>query len=105
MKMLPTNCLRHMLACLVTFSLATSVFATPPSVVVPPAAESPESDQTRTNEATAPTGFLEGIKRSSYLLGDVWGLRTLLSKYGMSLAVSETSEVLGNVSGGVKQGA
>jgi porin len=34
----------------------------------------------------------------------MWGLRTLLSKYGMSLAVSETSEVLGNVSGGVAQG-
>jgi porin len=34
----------------------------------------------------------------------MWGLRTLLSTYGMSLAVQETSEVLGNVTGGAHQG-
>ena len=32
------------------------------------------------------------------------GLRPFLSKYGLSLSILETSEVLGNVSGGVKQG-
>jgi porin len=74
-------------------------------VSVPSEVELPQPGQTKTNEAAAPMGFLEGIKRSSYLLGDMWGLRTLLSKYGVSLAISETSEVLGNVSGGVKRGA
>ncbi len=49
-------------------------------------------------------GFLTGITRSQYLLGDMWVLRTLLSQYGISLALSETSEVLGNVTGGVRQG-
>ncbi len=34
----------------------------------------------------------------------MWGLRTLLSHYGMSFAVQETSEVFGNVTGGGKQG-
>src|SRR5208283_5510913 len=29
---------------------------------------------------------------------------TFLSRYGMSFALQETSEILGNVSGGVKQG-
>jgi porin len=81
---------------LVAFFLAKSAFATPPTVVVPTGTE--------TNNVTKPTGFLDGIQRSNYLLGDMWGLRTLLSKYGMSLAISETSEVLGNVSGGVKHG-
>ncbi|HEY3910284.1 MAG TPA: carbohydrate porin [Stellaceae bacterium] len=51
-----------------------------------------------------PFGFLTGISRSSDLLGDMWGLRTLLSKYGISLALSETSEVLGNIIGGVRKG-
>ena len=50
-------------------------------------------------------GFTDGINRSSALLGDMWGLRTDLSKYGISLAVLETSEYMGNVSGGVKQSA
>ena len=34
----------------------------------------------------------------------MWGLRPFLSKYGTSLTILETSEVLGNVSGGAKQG-
>jgi porin len=51
-----------------------------------------------------PFGFLDGILRSNYLLGDMWGLRTKLSQDGVSLALQETSEVLGNVSGGIKHG-
>jgi porin len=53
---------------------------------------------------TGPPSFLDGISRSNYLLGDMWGLRTLLSRYGMTLSLQETSELLGNVSGGVKEG-
>lgn len=71
--------------------------ATPPTL----AASQFESN---TNETIAPFGFLNGISRSGYLLGDMWGLRPWLSKYGVSLAISETSEVLGNPSGGVKHG-
>src|SRR5580698_2604941 len=48
----------------------------------------------------AQTGFLSNMQRSAYMLGDMGGLRTLLSKYGMSLTIAETSEVLGNLSGG-----
>ena len=33
------------------------------------------------------------------------GLRPLLSKYGISLAATETSEVLGNATGGSRRGA
>ncbi len=39
------------------------------------------------------------------MLGDMWGLRTVLSKYGISFALGETSEVLGNLTGGAKRGA
>lgn len=38
------------------------------------------------------------------MLGDMWGLRSMLSRYGISLAVQETSEYLGNTTGGTKRG-
>jgi porin len=75
--------------------------AAPPPILIPgpenfiPAANAP---------APGPFDFLTGISRSSYLLGDIWGLRSLLGRYGISLALSETSEVLGNLTGGVRQG-
>ncbi|QFY41512.1 carbohydrate porin [Candidatus Methylospira mobilis] len=49
-------------------------------------------------------GFLSGINRSSVLLGDMWGLRTKLSSYGISLAIIETVENFGNVTGGTQTG-
>ncbi|HEV2101119.1 MAG TPA: carbohydrate porin, partial [Stellaceae bacterium] len=82
-------------ACLWT----TSAMAAPPLLLVPGGTENQPAP-----ESFAPFGFLTGIQKSANLLGDMWGLRPLLSKYGISFAVSETSEVLGNVSGGVKQG-
>jgi porin len=83
-------------------SLSTApAVAAPPSVSVPTA---PESFETGV-PATGPFGFLSNISRTNYLLGDMWGLRPWLSQYGMSLAIQETSEVLGNVTGGARQGA
>jgi porin len=84
-----------------------SADATPPSaaVAVPDENEEPATTQPG-NGATSPiSDFVAGLPRSSYLLGNMGGLRTLLSKYGMTLTIEETSEVLGNVSGGVRQGA
>src|SRR5271155_1567869 len=75
-----------------------------PALATPPTL-APTEFQSTTNETITPLGFLTGISKSGYLLGDMWGLRPWLSQYGMSLAISETSEVLGNASGGVKQGA
>lgn len=49
----------------------------------------------------APTGLWERPN----LLGDMGGIGTVLGKYGLSLGLSETSEVLGNLTGGRKQGA
>jgi porin len=39
------------------------------------------------------------------LLGDMGGIRTTLGNYGISLGLQETSEVLGNVTGGIHTGA
>ncbi len=49
--------------------------------------------------------FLSGMCRCNNMLGDRWGgLRPVLGGYGVSLSLLETSEMLGNVSGGVRQG-
>jgi porin len=48
-------------------------------------------------------GFFKGIRKRDELFGDLFGLRTALSRYGISLSASETSEELGNVTGGTKQ--
>jgi porin len=41
----------------------------------------------------------------SNLLGDMGGLRTTLGDYGITLALQDTENLLGNVSGGLKQGS
>ena len=51
------------------------------------------------------TGVLADLQRSNFLLGDLFGLRSKLSPYGITIALQETSEVLGNVTGGVHRGA
>jgi porin len=52
--------------------------------------------------APAPLGFLD--LKGQNLLGDMWGLRPALAKYGITLTILENVETFGNLSGGVKQG-
>jgi porin len=78
-----------------------------PVLASPPAADN--SDEYPTTQpvflsGTRQEGFLTGLARSQYMLGDMGGLRPWLSKYGMTLNIEETSEALGNVSGGVREG-
>jgi porin len=77
---------------------ASRASATPPPVIAAPA---PDASGT-----PAPQGgdFFTGIKRRETLLGDIGGIRSKLSRYGISLAASETSEELGNVGGGTRRG-
>ena len=51
--------------------------------------------------AAAPTGLWERPN----LLGDIGGLRPFLGNYGITLGLNETSEVLGNATGGLHRGA
>ncbi len=80
-----------------------------PARAAPPIVQVPTDESLQPGAAgassTGPFGFLNGISRSNYMLGDMWGLRTWLSQYGISFALQETSEVLGNPTGGAKQGA
>jgi porin len=80
-------------------ALAAQAQAAPPPISMPVA-----SDQTGTPANEGPFDFLKDWKRNGGLLGDMWGLRTALGRYGVSLAVEETSEELGNLTGGSKRG-
>jgi porin len=81
---------------------AGTAHATPPPVTAP--SES-ENDNGEPNQNGGPLEFLSGISRSGAMLGDMWGLRTFLSRYGISFGLSETSEIFGNATGGYRQGA
>jgi len=52
-------------------------------------------------------GFTTGLFSASRpnLLGRIYGLRTLLGNYGISLGLQETSEVFGNATGGTRRSA
>jgi porin len=54
--------------------------------------------------APGPFGFLSSTWQSQNLLGDMWGLRPALSKYGVTLSIVENAETFGNLTGGIKQG-
>ncbi|MGH6878140.1 MAG: carbohydrate porin [Rhizomicrobium sp.] len=85
---------------------AAFLLAACPARATPPPVSVPVENETGQPNApdNGPFGFLTGVSRSGVLLGDMWGLRTFLSRYGLSLGLSETSEVFGNVTGGVRQG-
>jgi porin len=85
---------------------ATSTAPAPAS----PAAQSgsvqppPQASAAPAASTGGPFGFLNGIGHSSNMLGDMWGLRPALAQFGMTLTIQEQSEILGNVTGGTRQG-
>lgn len=91
-----------------TLSLVLAVAARP-SLAAPPAIQVPSEEQLQPGAQPATTSnpfdFIYQMPRSSYMLGDMWGLRPALAQYGISIAIQETSEVLGNVTGGAQRGA
>ncbi|HEY6430866.1 MAG TPA: carbohydrate porin, partial [Acetobacteraceae bacterium] len=50
-------------------------------------------------------GFMTNLWTRNNLFGDLGGLRSALGKFGISLSLQTSDEILGNVSGGVKRGA
>ena len=87
-----------MVAGLLAISTGVAI-AAPPPLSVPT-----NTDATNPDGTQGYSGFLGDLQRTNYLLGDLFGIRTVLAKYGISLAVQETSEVLGNPTGGIHTG-
>lgn len=83
------------LAGAVTLAPAASLAAPPPIMAV-------VSDD-GTSQGGDPLAFLHNWRREGALLGDLWGVRKELAHHGVTITVQETSEVLGNASGGVHQ--
>lgn len=77
------------------FSCASAIYATPP----------PRISAASDNRGVHGCSLLTGVKRRSNGLGDLCGLREWLNRYGASLSLAETSEVLGNATGGDAKGA
>jgi porin len=76
------------------------------SNAAPPPISSPITQEDMTGPGTqVSTGLFGDLQRTNFLLGNLFGLRSALSPYGISIAIEETSEVLGNPVGGVRQGA
>jgi porin len=72
----------------------------------PAPSDEPAQRQSPTPGPTDETpDFLGGLTQRSNLLGDMGGVRPFLGKYGVTLGLQETSEVFGNVTGGVQRGA
>jgi len=61
-------------------------------------------NSSQSGQNSNPCDFWDGINHSSQMFGDLCGMRTLLARYGMTLGIQETSEVLGNVTGGSQRG-
>ncbi|WP_428490580.1 carbohydrate porin [Rhodopila sp.] len=74
-----------------------------PGSAAPSEQANPTPGQTGAGAASAVGST--GLWERANLLGDIGGLRSLLADHGISLGLSETSEVLGNVTGGVHRGA
>lgn len=90
----------------VTFAFAALCPWHQSAVAAPPQIQIPTEEQLQPGEYT-PTGvagFLSGLARTNFLLGNMGGLRPFLSQYGISFALQETSEVFGNVTGGLHKG-
>ena len=78
-----------------------------PALVANPAGSIQQKVEPNTLTSGADPTFTTGLFSSSRatLLGDAFGIRTLLGRYGISVSASEVSEVFGNATGGVQQGA
>lgn len=81
------------------------VLTTGPAWAGVPPLSVPITQQSLNGQPKDLAGFLGDLKRSNFFLGDMFGLRSDLSKYGISVALQETSEMLGNTSGGTRRGA
>jgi len=97
--------IRSVALALLLSTAAVPAFAqTPGSAPTPPAASDHGPQQATGAEPETPEPE-PGLLDRDHLLGDPGGLRSRLEAQGITLDLQETSEVLGNFSGGIKQGA
>ncbi|CAP57586.1 carbohydrate porin [Gluconacetobacter diazotrophicus] len=84
--------------------LALGAFSVTRAHAVPPTINLGNAAEAEDDASSGVFGFLSNWRRSANFLGNMWGLRPELGKYGAVLAVQETSEVFGNATGGNRRG-
>ena len=86
---------------------AKSAHAQSPGVSAPGASAAPGGPFNPNPQATPATGstYLNALLTQSNLFGDTGGARSWLGARGVTYGINETSEVLGNPVGGIRQGA
>ena len=72
-----------------------------PAVAAPPPIMMSMPDDAAAGQQSDPLAFVHNWRREGALLGDLWGIRRDLAADGISFAVQETSEALGNLTGGL----
>ena len=65
----------------------------------------PANDTATTPEPPDVSALKGGLMTRGALLGDPWGIRSTLIAHGVSIGITETSEGLGNATGGLQRGA
>nr|WP_294914175.1 carbohydrate porin [uncultured Neokomagataea sp.] len=100
----PVRCASHAGRMLLA-GTALVMFAGQTARAVPPRMNIGNAAEAADESSNGVFGFLSNWRRTANFLGDMWGLRPELGKYGAVLAMQETSEVFGNVSGGSRRGA
>ena len=94
--------LRRTIAAFAIFSAFPALAQTPSPTTLPsaPAQQATPAPGPTAAQQPAPQGFWQ----QSNLLGDLGGLRTQLADHGVTLGLTETSEIWGNLGGGVRRG-
>ena len=85
---------------------AVAASAQTPGVSSPTTTSSPAAPLNPNAQPAPNTGdaFLDGVLSQSNLLGDMGGARSWLAARGITYGINETSEVLGNPTGGIRTG-
>ncbi|HEX7933957.1 MAG TPA: carbohydrate porin [Paraburkholderia sp.] len=90
-------------AALATALVWVALASNPASAAAAPDA-TPEAPEADLNIQAQPTGQWTGLWTRQTLLGDMGGLRPWLGKYGVTFQLTETSEYLANLRGGLSRG-
>jgi porin len=90
-------------ASIATAFACAAIASNPASAAASPDA-TPEAPEADLNIQAQPGSFWTGFWTRQNMLGDMGGLRPWLGKYGISFQLTETSEYLANLRGGLSRG-
>ncbi|MDA8095875.1 MAG: carbohydrate porin [Betaproteobacteria bacterium] len=74
------------------------------AIAAPPPMAMPAGQNFHVGPGGCGQEIIQGLAHSTNVLGSMCGLRPFLGQYGISLGLTETSELLGNATGGTHQG-